>query len=90
MGIPSSLDNGMDYISPIRESRGSASQINTMQLYFLSFSIALKVYKYFENFPKGGEETASCASVTQCSVTLLIRKEGNHIITGINKEKFHG
>lgn len=86
----SSPDNGMDYISLVRENRGSGSQINTMRLYFLSFSIPLKVYKYFENFPKGGEKTTSCASVTQCSVTLLIRKEGNHIITGINKEKSHG
>lgn len=61
-----------------------------MQLYFLSFSVPLKMYKYFENFPKGGEKTASCTSVTQCSVTLFIKEEGNQIITGINKEKSCG
>lgn len=48
------------------------------------------MYKYFENFPKGGEKTASCTSVTQCSVTLFIKEEGNQIITGINKEKSCG
>lgn len=66
------------------------TQPNPTQLPSLPFSAPLQTYQYLENFPKGGKKAASCPSVTHSSVTLLIKREGNRIITGISKEESRG